>query len=169
MVRGGPAAAAYLERPQHKLTLGSGKTFESLEGALQMSWLTKQVRWIMLVSGALTCTMFYAAVAPEAAQISNFGSALTGPVADVVVRNWGALIGLMGLMLIYGAFNRPVQRLVLLVAATSKLVFISLVLYYGQTLLGSSVRVAVVVDAVWVVVFAVILVGTRIGHSRAPA
>lgn len=126
-----------------------------------MAWLETQIRWIMVLAGALTCTMLYAAVAPASALASNFGASLTGPVADVVVRNWAVLIGLVGLMLIYGAFNTPVRRLVLLVAGASKLAFIALVLTYGRELLGHQVRVAVIVDAVWVLVFAAYLVGTR--------
>ena len=58
------------------------------------------IKWIMLVSGVLTCTMFYAFVAPQAALTSTFGAALEGPVANVVVRNWSALITLVGAMLI---------------------------------------------------------------------
>ena len=46
------------------------------------------IKWIMLVSGALTCTMAYAFIAPQAALMSTFGAALEGPVANVVVRNW---------------------------------------------------------------------------------
>jgi hypothetical protein len=75
-----------------------------------MNWLAKQIQWIMVVSGALTCTMFYAAVAPEAALQSNFGESLDGAAAQIVVRNWGALVGLVGLMLIYGAFNHSPTR-----------------------------------------------------------
>ena len=70
----------------------------------------------MLISGALTCTMISAAIAPQRALRSTFGETLDGPVADIVVRNWGALIALVGGMLIYGAFNPPVRTLVLTVA-----------------------------------------------------
>jgi hypothetical protein len=63
-----------------------------------MAWIVRNIHLIMFVSGALTLTMVYAAVAPEAALRSTFGESLDGPVADVVVRNWGALIGLMGAM-----------------------------------------------------------------------
>ncbi|MEQ1757872.1 MAG: hypothetical protein ABL986_06100 [Vicinamibacterales bacterium] len=68
-----------------------------------MAWLSRSMKWIMLVSGALTCTMIYAAIAPQAALQGTFGDALQGPVAEVVVRNWSVLITLMGAMLIYGA------------------------------------------------------------------
>ena len=33
------------------------------------------------------------------------GSGAPYPVADIVVRNWGLLVTLIGAMLIYGAFN----------------------------------------------------------------
>ena len=32
-----------------------------------MLWIVMSMKWIMLVSGALTCTMLYAAIAPQAA------------------------------------------------------------------------------------------------------
>lgn len=129
-----------------------------------MNWLARQTRWILFISGILTCTMLYALFAPEASQISNFGSALTGPVADVIVRNWGALIGLVGLMLVYGAFHPPVRRLVLVVAGASKLTFITLVLVYGRGLLAHGVRTAIVVDALLVVVYVLLLLGPQQGE-----
>jgi len=38
-----------------------------------MNWISANIKWIMLVSGVLTSTMVYAALAPEAALQSNFG------------------------------------------------------------------------------------------------
>ena len=60
----------------------------------------------MLVSGTLTCSMVYAALSPQAALLSTFGETLEGPVALIVVRNWGVLIALIGLMFIYSAGER---------------------------------------------------------------
>ena len=126
-----------------------------------MDWLRDRIQGLMLVSGALTCTMLYAALAPQAALRSNFGESFTGPVAEIVVRNWGALIGLVGAMLIYGAFRPAVRRLVLFVAGVSKAVFIALVFWFGRDYLGQPVGIAVAVDAVMVLLFAVYLVGPR--------
>ena len=126
-----------------------------------MAWVVSNIKWIMLVSGVLTCTMLYAAIAPEAALTSTFGQSLTGPVAAIVVRNWGALIGLIGLTLIYGAFVPSVRPVVLSVAATSKLVFVALVLSYGRQFLAFQAGVAVAVDSLWVLVFAAYLVSVR--------
>jgi hypothetical protein len=119
------------------------------------------MKWIMLVSGGLTCTMVYAAVAPQAALRSTFGEALEGPVAEIVVRNWGALITLVGAMLIYGAFNPNSRPLVLCVAGVSKLVFIGLVLAHGTHYLRQQAGVAMAVDLVMVLLFAVYLIAVR--------
>jgi hypothetical protein len=122
-----------------------------------MSWIVANIHRIMIVSGLLTLTMVYAAIAPEAALRSTFGESVSGPVADVVVRNWGALIVLMGVMLLYGAHRPAVRPLALSVAGTSKAVFIVLVLSHGGRFLGYQAGIAVVVDLVWVVVFGAFL------------
>jgi hypothetical protein len=126
-----------------------------------MSWLVSNIHRIMFVSGALTLTMIYATFAPDAALRSTFGEGLTGPVADVVVRNWGALIGLMGVMLIYAARRPALRPLALTVAGASKAIFIAFVLSHGGRFLGYQAGVAVVVDLLWVAVFTLYLVGTR--------
>jgi hypothetical protein len=40
----------------------------------------------MVASGILTSTMVYAAIAPNAAMVSNLGETLSGPAAEVAVR-----------------------------------------------------------------------------------
>jgi hypothetical protein len=126
-----------------------------------MSVIVANMRWIMIVSGVLTSTMIYAAIAPEAALTATFGESVDGPLARIIVRNWGALIALVGLMLIYGAFNPPARPLVLVVAGVSKAVFIGLVLSQGGRYLGHQAGVAVAVDAVMVVVFGWYLLAAR--------
>lgn len=130
-----------------------------------MNWIVSKIKWIMLVSGALTCTMVYAVIAPQAALRATFGATLDGPLAEIVVRNWGALIALVGAMLIYGAFNPPARALVLTVAGVSKLTFISLVLVYDSQYLGNQVGVSIAVDSVMVALFVVYLIAVR----RVPA
>ena len=122
-----------------------------------MAWIVANIKLLMTVSGVLTLTMIYALFAPEAALQSNFGESLNGPVASIVVRNWGALIALVGGMLIYGAGKPAVRPLVLTVAASSKIVFIALVLSQGARFLSQQVGIAVIIDAVWVVVFGLYL------------
>jgi hypothetical protein len=126
-----------------------------------MSWIVANIHRLMIVSGVLTVTMVYAAVAPEAALRSTFGESVEGPVADVVVRNWGALIALMGAMLIYGARNPAVRSFALIVAGASKAIFGALVLSHGGRFLGYQAGIAVIVDLLWVMVFASYLLAVR--------
>jgi hypothetical protein len=128
-----------------------------------MDWITTKIKAIMLVSGVLTCSMFYAAIDPQAALQSTFGASLeSSPLVDIVVRNWGALITLVGGLLIYGAYTPPVRPLVLTVACLSKLTFISLILIYGSQYLGKA-GIAIVFDFCVVLLFAYYL---AIGRHR---
>src|SRR5689334_5355763 len=106
-----------------------------------MNRIESGMKWIMVVSGILTATMVYALIAPEAASQSTFGEALDDPTAKLVVRNWGALIALVGGMLIYGAFRPAVRSLVLIVAGASKAIFVGLVLSHGTRYLSQQAGV----------------------------
>ena len=123
----------------------------------------------MLVSGGLTTTMIYAAISPSAALQSNFGESLSGPAAELVVRNWGVLIALVGIMLIYGAFDAPSRRIALLVAAASKVTFIALVLSHGSRYLAYSAGIAVAVDTVMVLLFVTYLATSATRESTQSA
>lgn len=108
--------------------------------------------------------MLYAAIAPEAALMSTFGDSISGPIAEpiaeIVVRNWGALITLIGGLLIYGAFNPLHRSLILVFASISKLIFIGLVLTIGHDYLGKAGTV-VAFDSVVVVIFFTYLLTTQ--------
>lgn len=131
-----------------------------------MSWVVAKMKWIMLVSGVLTCTMVYAAVAPQAALRSMFGDTLDRPLAEIVVRNWGILIALIGGMLIYGAFEPSSRRLVLIVAGLSKVAFVALLLTYGGQYLGQQAVVSIAIDLAMVLLFIVYLYATRRNEAR---
>jgi uncharacterized protein YacL len=125
-------------------------------------WIAAQIKWIMLVSGALTCTMIFAAIAPQAALNSTFGASIQmQPLTEIVVRNWGALIALIGAMLIYGAFHIESRQMILTVSSISKLIFIALVLTYGQSFLGPA-GLALGIDLIAVTLFLTYLLVTRL-------
>jgi hypothetical protein len=128
-----------------------------------MNIVARNIKWIMLASGLLTCTMIYAAIAPGAALSSTFGETLEGPLAEIVVRNWGALITLVGAMLVYAAFRPEVRPLVLTVAGVSKLVFIGLVLWQGTRYLTGQAGIAIALDTLWVILFAWYLLTDSMG------
>ena len=121
-----------------------------------MNPVVANIQWIMLVCGILTCTMVLAALAPRTALRMMFGESLEGPLAGVIVRNWGALITLTGAMLIYGAFDPPTRPLILVAAGASKLTFSALVLGPGRSYLRKA-AFTVAIDLVMVAVFATYL------------
>ena len=125
-----------------------------------MNIISNNIKWIMLVSGVLTCTMLYAAISPEAALMSTFGDSISGPIAEIVVRNWGALITLIGAFLIYGAFNPLHRSLILVFASISKLIFVGLVLTIGNEYLGKA-GIVVAFDSITVAIFITYLLTTR--------
>lgn len=122
--------------------------------------LNKAFVAIMVVSGLLTLTMLYAAISPVAAIQTMFQETPEGAMASIVAPNWGVLIGLMGVLLIYGAFHAPSRKLALVVAGASKIAFIALVLMQGERYLAG-LQTAVIVDSVMVVLFAIYLVFGR--------
>ncbi len=126
-----------------------------------MNFATSYIKWIMLISGVLTMTVGSAAIAPQTALLSNFGETLDGPLANLIVRNWAILVTLMGIMLIYGAYNPAVRPLVLTVAGASKIVFIGLVLSEGGRYLGHRAGVAIALDALWAVLYGWYLLSNR--------
>ena len=131
-----------------------------------MNGVERFAKWVLLISGLLTLTMLRAAVSPEPALRSMFGESLAGPVAEIVVRSWGALIALVGAMLVYAAFRPAVRPLVLVTAGLSKLFFVVLVLLLGRQFLGHGVGTAVVADSLMAVLFAALLLAST---RRRPA
>ena len=127
--------------------------------------LNKVFAGIMIVSGLLTLTMLYAAIAPAAAMQSYFGESVENQAASIVVRNWGILIGLMGALLIYGALHPPSRKLALIVAGASKVAFVALILSQGDRYLNG-LGAAVIIDCVMVVLFAAYIM---FGKPTAPA
>lgn len=116
--------------------------------------------WVMLASGLLTMTMLYAAIDPVAATTLMLGEPVTGGAGEIIVRNWGLLVGGVGLLLLVGAVNRSLRRLALMVAVVSKAAFVGLVLIQGGAH-ASTAAFALALDSVVVVLFAAYLVARR--------
>jgi hypothetical protein len=121
---------------------------------------------VMVVAGLLTLTMLYAVVSPEAAIQSYFQETPEGSMASVIVPNWGILIGLMGALLLYGAFHTSSRKLALVVAGASKIAFIALIVMQGDRYLAG-LQNAVIVDSVMVVLFVIYLIFGKPGATNA--
>lgn len=101
-----------------------------------MTFIARHFKWLMLVSGALTATMFYGVVAPQAALESMFGTSFDGQLESIIIRSWSALVGLIGMVMICGALNERLRVFCASIAALSKAIFVSLVTIYGQDFLN---------------------------------
>jgi hypothetical protein len=131
-----------------------------------MDFIIKNIKWVMLVSGVLTFTTFYGLFAPQAALESMFGVSFNGTLESIIVRSWCALVGLIGAMLIYGALNDKSRVFSISVAAFSKVIFVSLVLIYGQEFLGKA-GPAIAMDCITIALSALYLVALRVKQLTA--
>ena len=93
--------------------------------------IVKNIKWILLFFGVITCTTFFAVIAPQDALLNMFGSNLTEPLANLLVRSWGFLVFIMGALLIYGAFNEETRLLCIITAGVSKVGFLLLIMIFG--------------------------------------
>lgn len=124
-----------------------------------MTIITNNIKWIMLVTGVITCSMVFAAIAPGAALMNTFGTSMEGPLVDIVVRSWGMFITLIGGMLIYGAYHEVHRRLVLTVATIGKLFFVGLIFVYGSAYMDKAM-LTIVFDTVVALVYIAYLLST---------
>lgn len=118
-----------------------------------MRFFIANFKWVMVVCGLLTCTMLLGLFSPDQWLQSNLGEALSTGPENLAIRGWMGLIGLMGIMLIYGGFHLPVRNYSLVIAGANKIILIVLALLYGKAYLSFGLGTAVVADAVMVVLF----------------
>jgi hypothetical protein len=132
-----------------------------------MKWIAAQTKWIMLISGILTCTIFVYVIAPNDAAQSGFGQPLGGPLPELMARSWGMMVGLFGVMLIYAAFKPPLQRFVLTIVALGKGGFVILLLTVGRVFLDQQMGMAVYADGLETLLYIACLLGTQRGVASA--
>lgn len=102
------------------------------------------VKWGLVIFGSVTLIMMGAVIAPSAVLEATFGTTVSDPLALMIVRSWGALIGLMGALLITAAWH-PGQRFgSVLVVMVSKIVFLGLLVLYGQMYLRAAAGTIVI-------------------------
>lgn len=126
-----------------------------------MNFIINNIKWVMLISGLLTATMFYGLFAPQEALESMFGVAFNGTLESIVIRSWCALVGLIGTLLVYGAFSERNRGFALSVATISKVIFVSLILIYGREY-WNTVMPAITMDCVTIAMVVLYLVAVHI-------
>jgi len=125
-----------------------------------MNIIVKNIKWIMLLAGLVTSTTVAAVFVPQETLISMFGTNLTEPLANLVVRSWGFLVSIMGALLIYGAFNEGSRLLCIITAGISKIGFLLLILIFGATYIDK-LMVTVVFDSIVVLILATYVISSK--------
>ena len=115
-----------------------------------MAWLASNFHIVLMVSGLLTLTMLQFVVAPGRSMRSTYGEALEGPLADVIVRGWGLLIGLTGGMLIWAAYHPETRDLAVGAAVISKVFYMGSLLAKGGRFIKGFAGVTVLIDVAMV-------------------
>jgi len=91
------------------------------------------VKPFMIVSGLITSTTFIAVILPDIAISMFFAEEIDGNLEYLLVRNWGFLVTIIGILLIYGAYNPQFRNLILSITIASKSFFIILLVALGFT------------------------------------
>ena len=131
-----------------------------------MKFIIKNIKWVMMISGVLTATTFYGLFAPQAAIESMFGASFGGSLETLIIRSWSSLVGIIGLILIYGAFNEGHRVFCISIAALSKAVFVSLVIICGQAFLATAAP-AIIMDCLVIILTLFFLVSIRVQQPTA--
>lgn len=117
----------------------------------------------LIVGGLLTAIMFIGAVAPRAAATRS----LKLPWDEnytVVVRHWGFIVGMVGLMLIWAFFDRAVLFPAMLFSAVEKAFMVYLVLSSLKKPWAKGLVPAAVIDGIMVLyslLYFAVLAGNR--------
>ena len=77
----------------------------------------------MIVSGLITSTTFIAVILPDIAISMFFDEEIDGNLEYLLVRNWGFLVTLIGVLLIYGVYKPQFRNLILSITLLSKSTF----------------------------------------------
>jgi hypothetical protein len=88
---------------------------------------------ILIVTGATTAMALTQFIAPTSVSRIIYGAAPTEVVGIALVRHWGLLVFLIGVLLIYAALHPAVREPVTIVAAVEKIGF-------GLGIFGTSLR-----------------------------
>jgi hypothetical protein len=85
--------------------------------------LAAQIEMILLLTGLATAGAFVLFLAPVTMMKGLFGQAPSDALSLLIARHWGLLVGLVGALLIYGAYHAEVRVPTLIVAVVEKTAF----------------------------------------------
>ena len=126
-----------------------------------MTTLVDNMQWVLLICGLLTTTMIQAVFFPNGTMRAYFGESAATPAAEMLMRNWGALVAIGGVFLVYAAFTPALRPAALLSVGAGKLAFIVLMLSQPSRFLKGQGLIAVIIDSLMIALFATYLVAIQ--------
>jgi hypothetical protein len=100
---------------------------------MEGSVIAAHIQIILIVTGAFTALAFGQFVAPTRLLPLIYGQAQTDAASLMLARHWGLLVGCVGLLLIYAAFEPTVRVHFMIFAVIEKVAL-------GALILGSDLR-----------------------------
>jgi hypothetical protein len=126
-----------------------------------MDWIIRNIDWILQISGIATCSMISLLFAPRFMTRFIFGEGVTGPIATLIVRSWGVMITLGGLLLIYASVHPEARLPILMFSFFGKSSFVVPVVMQPSRYLRQRAYVAAFGDIAMMVCFAWYLIAVH--------
>jgi hypothetical protein len=86
--------------------------------------LATQIEWILLITGLATAGAVAFSVVPVPVMRLVFGQSPSDALSLLIIRHWGLLVGLVGVLLIYAAHHAEVRAATLTVAIVEKVAIV---------------------------------------------
>jgi hypothetical protein len=120
--------------------------------------ITQYIEIILLISGIFTALAIAIFFFPARFYKAVFNLEAVPAVYIFIARHWGAVISLIGFLMIYAAYNQEVRDAVIFAASVGKIVFSGLVMFSPLRKSRVFIRLATF-DAVIVALFAFYFAG----------
>ena len=121
--------------------------------------LKSSIEWILIISGLLTAGAGVVALLfPHFQLRSTFGVENPAGIAVFFVRHWGALIFVVGYLIIYSAFA-PAIRVPVLIAAAIEKFAVGWLVFFGPIKRTSGMTTIAVGDGVFAILYVAYLGG----------
>ncbi len=121
--------------------------------------ITSNIGAILIVTGALTASMLAQFIAPAWVLHRTFGELPSGAASTMLARHWGLLLFCVGALLVYAAFDPPIRRPAVLLAAVEKAGFAACVLGMPPLRKRPIASMMAIGDALMAAVYGLYLVG----------
>lgn len=123
-----------------------------------MGFIVQYFDWVLYITGALTASMFLMAIMPTRQFKSYFGTEISEPNVIMVVRHWGFMIGVIGLLLIYSGFEPSFRVPILWLAIVGKAAIVTSIVLRLGALKGTNAVQIVIADIIMIALYVIYLV-----------